>query len=261
MVREDGILTQRLQTSTETTPETDLNASEKNYRKIAEKLALIVKEISDLKVPEKTIEDWRILSSSVCVVDYKVDKIADPTERSEFIRNIIFFLKGKSVDFSADKNFEKAMFNVKDLVLGLDEDQQRLFISSLIRTLKITEDMKLEKDPRKFVQLTRLEGQVFAKVYLPFLSEEFRKSPNYQKLVHVFGVLGRTANSVDNLIDLGTDYADKQTLINPTIRNRVLFMGGILSDGLEVLKTTGISKELIKTLINSLKNAAKDVQK
>lgn len=245
----------------ETSPKASLGASEENYKRIAEKLAFIVKEISDLSVPDKTIEDWKILSSSVCVVDYKIDKIASQAERLELIDKIVDFLNGNNVSFSSDKDLERAMTDVRNLSSSLSEDQRRLFIDSLLRILKVTEKIKVEKNPKKLVDLTRLEGQINARIFLPFLSEEFRASAKYQKLVHALTRLGRAANGLDSFIDFGNDYNNKQTLIRPSVSNRALFLSGILFDGLEVLKSTGLSKELIKTFLKSIKRVAGEAAK
>src|ERR1035437_6261324 len=79
-----------------------IDTSEKRYEKIGNAFALITKEISDLSVPEKTLEDWGLVSSFSHTIDDKLDKIIDPAERLELSKKIISSLKGDMGDFSSD---------------------------------------------------------------------------------------------------------------------------------------------------------------
>ncbi len=221
---------------------------QKNYQKISRELALIVEQISGLSIPEKTIEKWKILTSSVYLVDNKVDNISDQKDRISLTQKIILFLNGETIDFSNDKDLEKAMLDIRDLSTSLDEEQKQTFIGCLVRVLNITEEIKQEKNPNNFVTLTRLEGQVFSRIFLPFLSEDFRQQGGYPKLVHALTRIGRASNSLDTLIDLPGDYKDKRTEIKPSVANRILFVGSILSDSYSVLKDIGLSKDLIKKM-------------
>jgi hypothetical protein len=233
--------------------ETGLEKSIKNYEKGAEKLATIVQEISHLSVPEKTINDWKIIFVSMRVVDHKLDHIVDPKLRSEFTQKITSFLKGKEISFLDDEELERTMLEIRKLSMTLPEDPRQFFISSILRILKITEEIKVEKDPENLVNLTRLEGQINARFFLPFLPEKFRQSENYPKIVHAITRLSRAANSFDTFIDLPSDYKNKQVQVQPTVFNRFLFLSALLSDGLEAIKDVKISTDLIKSIVTSIK--------
>jgi len=215
------------------------------YEKFAKGLALIVRQISELPIPEKTIADWKVLMSSAYVVDHNIDHIPDPDKRILLMQKIFSFLKDEVVDFSDNKDLEKALQDIKNLSQGLTENQKQFFLNSLFRVLKITEMMKVEENPKNLVNLRRLEGQSYLKSFLPFLPEEFRQSDDYHKLVHVLTRLLRAGNTFDSLIDLPDDFKDKQIKIKPSLANRMLFLSYVFSDGLSGLKDIGLLKNMV----------------
>ena len=263
MVKENGF--QKSREKELPTPEIHANneveISERRYKKIGETFAMIIKENSNLSVPEKTIQEWKVLSFSTRIIDNKLDSIVDPAERLKFTQEIINFLKGKEVDFSNEENINKAMLGVKNLIVNSKENQGESFINSLSNILKITEKIKTEKNPRTMVKLTRLEGQIAARLYLSFLPQEFRLSEKYRQLVHAFTRLGRAANSLDSFIDLPGDYHNKEVQVPPTILNRTLFLGAVLSDGLSIIKDIGLSKDLAKRFLLAIKHVVRDSPK
>ncbi|MFA5792046.1 MAG: hypothetical protein WC884_03345 [Candidatus Paceibacterota bacterium] len=236
----------------------DLKTSKERYEKVGETLSIIVKKILSLSVPQKTIEEWKILSPAIFTVDKKLDNITDPVKRLEFAKKIIDFLNGGVVDFSNDKELEKSMLSVKNLSANLGKNQREFFINSLSVFFKLTEKIKIEKDPLKLVELTRIEGQLAGRLYLLFLPQEFKLSNKYNQLVHAITRLGRAGNSFDSFIDLPDDYNNKQAQVSPTVLNRVLFLGAVLSDGLSTIKNMGLSKDLIKIFLGATKNIIQD---
>jgi hypothetical protein len=236
----------------------DISPSERNYVKIAETLAAIVKEISDLSVPEETVQHWKTLSSAMFVVDDRLDSIAEVEARKQFTRSITDSLKGNVPEFSEDKDLGRAVLRLENLASSLQGSQKEFFSNLLSRILKVTEKMKVEENPRKLVDLRRIEGQIAVQIFLPFLPEEFRVSKKYQQLVHALTRLGRASNAFDSFIDLPADYRTGQVKVQPTIPNRLLFLGAVLSDGLSVVKTTGISVDLVKRALRAAKAVVVD---
>src|SRR3989344_4002748 len=110
--------TQQSLISSPKTEETGLDVSKRNYENGARKLVFIIKQISDLSIPEKTVDDWKILLVSIRVVDDKLDHIIETEERLKFAQKIISFLRGEIVDFSSDKDLEKAMLDTRNLSEG-----------------------------------------------------------------------------------------------------------------------------------------------
>lgn len=240
------------------TKEAGLRKSAEHYERAANTLALIAKEVSGLSVPEKTIEDWKTLLVSIRVVDNKLDHIGESEKRKDFENQIISFLKGENVDFSNDKDLEGSMYAVRTLAEKLDERQRSFFIASLFRLLNLSEKIKSEEKANKLVDLTRLEGQTTFKVFLPFLPEEFRQSDKYPKLIRALTRFARAANTFDTFIDLPTDHKNKQVKIEPNLRNRVLFLGSVITDSLAVLKETGMSADLAKSILANIKYTAQN---
>lgn len=220
--------------------------STQNYQGAAEALGIIIKEISSLSVPEHVIEKWKALLTSIRIVDYKLDHIREPEEREKFTQKLIVFLKDGIADFSNDKDLESAMLNIETTTSNLEKESKEYLYRELSIILKVTEKIKIEQNSAKFVELTKLEGQATAKIFLAFLPKEFKKSENYHKLVHALTRLGRIANSLDNCVDLPDDYKNGQTQIKPTVFNRILLFGGVLTDSVSLLKDIGLTKGLIK---------------
>lgn len=241
-----------------TKPEAGFEKSRRNYEKAANTLAVLVEEIQGLSVPEKTIQDWKTLLSAIRVVDDRIDHTMEVAKRNLLVEKIKSSLKGTLSDFSSDADLENAMQNIQNLSAGLGEEKEHFFHNLLSVIMKVTEEIKVEEDPQAVVRLTQLEGQITAKLFLPFLPEEFRQSGNYQKLVHALARLGRAANSFDTLIDLPTDYKNKGVRIKPTVFNRVLFLGAVLSNSSSMLKDTGLSKNLIEEFLSHAKDTTEN---
>ena len=235
-----------------------IDTSEKRYEKIGNAFALITKEISDLSVPEKTLEDWGLVSSFSHTIDDKLDKIIDPAERLELSKKIISSLKGDMGDFSSDKKLEQSMLSLKNLSANLPEVQRQSLIDSLASILKITEKLKNEENPHNLVRLTRIEGQIAARLYMPFFTEEFRMSEKYPKILHALTRLSRAGNSFDDFTDLPDDYKNGEIKVHPTVLNRLLFLGAALSDGLSMLKDVGFSKKIIKRCLQARRSVVED---
>ena len=227
--------------------------STRNYQGAARALGIIIKEISDLSVPEDIIAKWKILLTSIRMVDYKLDHITEPEKRAEFTQKLVVFLKDGTVDFSNDKNLEDAILNIEATTSDLEKEQKEFLYRELSIILKVTEKIKIEQNPIKFIELTKLEGQASAKIFLAFLPKEFKNGENYHKLVHTLTRLGRVANSLDNCVDLPDDYKNGQVQMKPNLFNRILLFGGTLTDSVLLLKDTGLSKDLIKQFFKGTK--------
>ena len=187
------------------------------------------------------------------MVDYKLDHITEPEKRAEFTQKLVVFLKDGTVDFSNDKNLEDAILNIEATTSDLEKEQKEFLYRELSIILKVTEKIKIEQNPIKFIELTKLEGQASAKIFLAFLPKEFKNGENYHKLVHTLTRLGRVANSLDNCVDLPDDYKNGQVQMKPNLFNRILLFGGTLTDSVLLLKDTGLSKDLIKQFFKGTK--------
>jgi len=230
---------------------------ERNYQRIAIPLSIIVREILEIGVPENIITDWKIFGRAVYIIDHELDEIINTYERKDFQKKLEDFLGGKEENFS-NEDVQKAMLEIRRLSNNLEPDQRIFLTNSLLRVLRITEEMKLEENPKKLVILNRLEGQAFAKSFLAFLPYEFRQNDRYKKLLHSLTRLGRVANSLDSFLDMPTDYSNRKIRISPLFVNRILFVSAILSDSFEFFKNTNLPPDLIKQLWSNLKANKRD---
>ena len=229
-----------------------MERSKRNFEKAAESLAVLVREVHGLSVPEETVRKWKTLLSAMRIVDDRIDHTADANERNVLVGKIKSSLNGEIVDFPNDAELAHAMLNVGILSADMGEERKEFFHTLLSLILKVTEEIKNEHDTKTAVHLTMLEGQVTGKLFLPFLPEEFKRSDRYQKLVHVLSRFGRTANAFDTFVDLPSDYEHKGSPIEPTVFNRVLFLGAALSSAASTINATGLSKDLLKEFIWSV---------
>ncbi|KKU91741.1 MAG: hypothetical protein UY23_C0001G0347 [Candidatus Jorgensenbacteria bacterium GW2011_GWA1_48_11] len=225
--------------------ESRLDVSQEHYENSSDTLREVTEQITGLALPPETVGKWRAILGAVRIIDDRLDAIPEEKEREQFASGVMNFLNGEVSSFSQDERLNNALGNVKDLVDGLSEVQRKSFLDSISRILNITEKIKTEEESSKFTTLTRLEGQVMGKVFIPFLPEEYRKSEKFPALLKVLTRLGRAANSFDTFIDLKEDYRKGRARVRPTALNRLLLFGATISDGMAFLKESKFSKNLI----------------
>jgi len=226
--------------------ERDVERSRKNFERAADAVAVLVEATHGLAVPEQTREQWKVLMSAMRIVDDRIDHSSDPAEREALTAQIKASLQGQTVDFSYDPVLDQAMADVARLATEIGEERAHFLHTLLALILRVTEEIKSEKNPDELVRLTLVEGQITGKLFLPFLPAEFKDGKEYQKLVHTLSRFGRGANTFDTFIDMPTDYKNGMVQIKPTILNRVLFLGAALLNGVETIRGTGLPPKLVK---------------
>lgn len=227
----------------------DVERSRRNFEKAAHAVAVLVESVHGLPVPEKTQNQWRRLMSAVRIVDDRIDHSADTQERLALVGKLRASLKGDPVDFPGDPQLTQAMQEIGKLSEEIGDERTHFLNALFSLILTTTEEIRAEKDPHNLVRLTMLEGQLTAKLYLPFLPQEFKHGEDYKKLVRTLSIFGRTANTVDTLVDLPDDYKNDAVSIKPTAANRALFLGAALASGTSTILRTGLPLELTKQFI------------
>jgi len=227
----------------------DVEHSRRNFEKAAHAVAILVEEVHGLEVPEKTQNQWRRLMSAIRIVDDRIDHIANTQERLALVGKLRASLKGEPADFSDDLLLTQAMEQVELLSTEIGEERTHFLNALFSLIFTITEEIRSEENPHQVVRLTMLEGQLTAKLFLPFLPEEFKNGEDYRKLVRTLSIFGRAANALDTLIDLPDDFKNDAVSIKPTIANRVLFLGAALTNGASTLLKTGLPPKLTKQFI------------
>lgn len=233
-----------------TTENNHFDVSTKNYEQGAITIARVAEGISNIPIPQETLNDWKILLSSMRIIDDRLDRTEELNERKEFANKIIDSLNDKVVSFHDDEILNKAKEDVVKLISTLDDKQRKSFTNSISNILEITEKIKTEESIKQYISLANLEGQITSRIFMPFLPEEFRKSDNYKKLLHMMSRLGRIGNSFDNLIDLNSDYDNNKSKIKPNIFNKMLILGSILSNSKSISKDIITSNSILKELMS-----------
>lgn len=235
-----------------------LEDSRQRYMRAANRLRSLAEDVTRLEVPSTTVEQWKMLLSSIRIVDNRLDTMQNPEERAALTRNIKNTLHGDTADFSADPDLAAAMGDVRTLVEELPEERREFFVRTLTMILRVTEDVKGEKDFGKFTQIRRLEGQLTSKLFFPFLPDSYVNSDKYPELVQFFSRLGRLANSFDTLVDWRHDYERGQTAFKPTVLNRISLVGTILVDTGKLLSQGHISAEVVRQIVRSARSTMQD---
>lgn len=220
--------------------------SRSKYEKVAENIGNIAEEISEVPVPEETIEDWRTLMGLLYRTDQVLDSIASPDEKSDKIKLFKEALHGasKGQDMFVDETLEELDVLTKDF----SEEDRRFFLRLIAMLLTTTEEVSKSMDAHTAAKYTLLEGQITSRLYLPFLSREFRESDQYETFVSLLAKLGRVGNGLDTLVDLPTDYQNGQIQTRPTLYNRAIFLGAVLTQTKSLLQDRQLSKDLLKRL-------------
>lgn len=227
----------------------DVERSRRNFEKAAHAVAVLVESVHGLPVPEKTVNQWRRLMGAVRIVDDRIDHLADTQQRLALVGKLRACLKNEAVEFPEDPHLAEAMREVAQLSDEIGDEKAHFLNTLFSLILTTTEEIRSEEDPHNLVRLTMLEGQLTAKLYLPFLPEEFKNGADYQELVRTLSIFGRTANAIDTLIDLPDDYRNEAISIEPTLKNRSLFLGAALANGTSTILRTGLPLELTKQFI------------
>lgn len=217
------------------------------YEKVADTLSLIAQEIGEVPVPEETVENWRTLLAILYHTDHYLDSITSREEKETKIEMLKKALRegGRGDDVFLGEVLDQIDVLTKDFSL----DDKQFFSRSLTMLLTATEAVGESEDAKEAAKNTLLEGQVSSRLFLPFLSKEFRESDEYHEFVTLLAKLGRVGNSLDTLVDMPKDYRDGQIRIKPTLYNRTVFLGTVLVQGKELLQDKNLSRELLKKLI------------
>lgn len=230
--------------------ETGLDISQRHYENAAGTLQEICEQITGLPLPFETLRAWKVVLGATRIIDDRLDASTKKEERGQFTLRLMRFLNGHSADLFYDERLDKSLRGVKKVIDGLPETKKKSFLCSIARVFRVTEEIKTETKPLMFAGLTRLEGQVFAKVFAMFLPEVYQHSPKYSTLMKVLTRLGRAANCFDTFVDLQEDYRKSRSRIQPTVPNRVRLLGAVTFDGIFVLRKTKLPKSIVGHFAN-----------
>lgn len=214
--------------------------SQEAYSRTADVLARITESILRERPPAEVVECWRRLSVSMHVIDDRLDNLPTPAFREQFVEGVLGFLDGGNQDFALDPELDRALSEIRELLGTLDAGRRRSFMTAARSLFTITEKIKQEKDSKRFVELTRLEGQLTTELVIAFIPDTLRSNPRYARLIKALMLFGSSGNALDSALDIGNDYREGQVSIKPTLLNRLKLLRAALIDGAAALATSGI---------------------
>lgn len=225
--------------------------SRARYEAAAGKIALLIKEAADVSLPEETLACWRQLLSSMRVIDSRLDGISDARHRVEFMDSLLSALSAGAYEAGGDMLLDGAVRTVSRLMNGLDEERARMFINTVRHLLRTTEHVRTTREPADAVRNTVIEGQLAARLLLPFLPAALHGSREGERISQLVKKLGRVANTFDTLVDLREDASSGQVAIAPNMVNHFLFTCAVLTHTISFFTELRPSSKIAKSLISS----------
>lgn len=213
--------------STSTAADSDARAKfeavNRKYMRAAAVLANITEGVTGIPVPEKTLNNWRLLFSAIFVIDDRVDSTKDDEERLRLMGSVTAALRGEAVDFSSDPDIERAVANVQMLLSEIGVKDSEQFTALIEKIMVTTETLRNEENPREAVKLILEEGQLTSELLLLFLPEHIKNDSSYKTLQSLFYKLGKAGNILDSFVDIDEDFEEGISKVQPTRVNRVRF--------------------------------------
>jgi len=212
-----------------------LEKSRKNYVKATSFLAIMAEQVTQVTLPDQTLQQWQSLISAYRIIDDRIDHTPE-ADRNELTLALQRFMHGTSDTPTQDIELRNSLESVSNLSNQLPHDKKSVLIRSLSGVLKVTEKLKQETDPNKVFDLRRLEGQLTARSFLAFLPTNFGDRKAQSRLNRAFTRLGRVGNNIDLFMDFSSDHSNGIIQIKPSLGNRLRLIGSTLPDTVDLLK-------------------------
>lgn len=194
--------------------------SKKRYAQATGWLAAIVEKSLGVPLSPETKRQWERLGLAIHAVDNRIDSIRNPEERRAFLRALAVAVRKRDAGFSSpDAVLQEAMQIVAELFAALTTDRAAFFERTLLALLAVTEKAKNAKDPKAFIAIRALEGQLTGKLFAPFLPEGIAPAAE-KRAGKILARLGRGSTLLDSLCDLKKDHAKGETQMLPSAGNR-----------------------------------------
>lgn len=235
--------------------------SEKRYLAVSRSLAVLLEEVHALEVPETTLENWRKLGRIMYILDDVIDS-AEPEAQEKIVQ----FLKDQVQEsasspesiYEKQESLTKASEILEEILQNMDEENKAFLQRLVVMLLDVTLAIKEKTDTREVVRLTRLEGQISAKLFIALLPVSFRQDEKYQEMTNLISRIGRIGNTYDTAIDLPGDFQAKQIKVTPTPLHRAAFIGAALADGMGILKKGILTPKTLKIFLKAFTEVTKD---
>lgn len=231
----------------DSTSETHLQLSAGRYESVADSFRLAAGSFG-IEIPDTTYDHWKQTLSTIRRLDILLDEDDGRSfgERETEYLSSIDYLEGKTADFSSDnEDLDTSVQALRDSSENLDDDQRALFGTTARGILRVTKRIKTAESAAELGQLTRLEGQLTARLFSGVLPRDIPLKAN-RDFNHWLSRVGRFANVYDTAIDLRKDYDANEVRVTPSIANRVTVAWQARGDLAEI--RTGLNWPLLKSL-------------
>lgn len=217
-----------------------------NYIKSAHTLGVLAHNVTGILVPSSTTQKWEKIMFALRIGDDRFDTLTTSDQRSAFKAKMMGFLRGSITLIDNDPELIAAMDRLKSVCDDLPADRKNQLLKKIDHLLVVTELLRDAKDLSHYSMLTRLEGQITAKLFLETLPEDYGNPLLRNRLHRTFTRLGRFSDVLDSFADFPDDFNEGLTRVQPSFTNRVALLGSSLGDCFEVIKHFKPSPNLIR---------------
>lgn len=208
-----------------------------SYKNIAPLFAEFA-QYFDQEVDEDVRQCWESLGLTMRLADSYLDSLPDRKDREQLVEQAASFLLEESESFlSADSSLNERVENLKFYLHALGEERVQKFVANLKKFGRVTEKIKQAKNSKELSCLTRLEGQISARLFSCLIPKEQNiDNENFRKFLKTVTRLGRVANNFDTAIDFKDDYEDGIIALEPNFRNRARLLLDCTGDAFYVVR-------------------------
>ncbi len=223
--------------------------STENYIKAAATLALVAENVTDISLPKESVIDWETMMYAIRIGDDRVDAITDITNRSDFKKHVMGFLRSENYLLAHDNELVSSMTDLKNICDKIAPEKKDNLLSTFESLLNVTEKLRNTTDARHYSFLTRLEGQLTSRLFLATLPDNFTASPKYKTLVKTFTRFGRFADTIDNLSDLADDHKEGLISVKPSIQTSTQLLFQSLPDAIGTIRHLHLNRHIVSEII------------
>lgn len=218
----------------------NLQNSAERYVKATELFRTAAELQFGLDISDQTLDCWRKTMQAARYMDILLDEEDGLTTDQKNDRFMVAteYIAGESPEYTPINPKTDAAIGALALCLqDIDPQNRRIFASTLRSIFKVTNCIKLTYSLNTYTQLTRLEGQLTARLLNLCLSENDGGTEEArQKFAKWLTRVGRFANVFDSTVDLAKDHSDGQTLIEPALRSQAKMMALSFKDLAYIVK-------------------------
>lgn len=213
-----------------------MNKEIKGYDRIAPFFKDVTRSRLGVEPSHEVISAWSNLSRAVRMADGMLDNTQDKTIRDQISKDGYSYLAGSNLELSFGEEAYKAeMGELKDFLGSVTPAKKDNFLRSLSNLLKVSESLRFVEDPAELAKLTKLEGQITARLFTSLLLENSSEAPEY---VRFLTRIGRVGNLFDTMVDFNDDYKRGQTRIKPSLGGYAVMAVYALEDAKYVIRNS-----------------------